>query len=460
MRKALLIASMISAVVGCSHELADEYQELDEKWSAQTFPRPGISLHQTLAGLHAPREGDHRVVIHKIEILRTDVTPWKPVEVEEARANSEFGAGRSFAVIAHRLCTSAIKMQRGSAANSDWFLLTKNRLSAYDYQLYSYRCLQSNRFRPAGGQSIETERELQQYVEDNFPASILLSVHVYRKGIEFAQVGRVEDAELALANGDSRFDPTSYSGADRREGSRGRSGTRSDMKAVRIQLVSAIQQAREVRLNPVLDAAPHDEPTEASPDEERERLRQEITRQDRERQERWEREYASRRFFETEGGWMLVDEYRRKRGPAEGEVWLTLEEVKRIDAEREQARGEQSRPSPTRELVAVQPEPARPEPVPLFVEADGEWIPVTESQRARGARRGENWITWDERQLLEISRELGSAPPRNRQFPPRRPASQSLTPSSSARSRENGVFRRAIPAYRFRAQCRSGRKWR
>jgi hypothetical protein len=409
MRKAILLTAMTLAVIGCSHAPAHEYQEPDEKWTAPTFPRRGASLHETLSGLYASRESDFRVVIHKIEVLRTDVTPWERVEVEDARTNAEFGEDQSFAVIAHRICTAAIEMRRWSGMNTDWFMLTKNRLSAYDYQLYSYQCLQSNLFRPARGRSIETERELQRYIEENFPKSILLSDHVYRKGIQFAKVGRVEDAELALANGDSRFDQASYHLSDRKQGSKGRSSRESDRDVARVLLVRAIQQAKDARLNPERDSLTVAEPIEADTIGELERLRQDSARRDQERRERWERERELRRFVEVEGGWMLVDEYRRKRGRAEGEVWLTYDEMKLIKAEREQERSKEPEPPPPRKKIVAKPKLAQPEPERLYVELDGEWTPVTKSQRAQGPRSGEEWVTWDEMELLKMSRELETA---------------------------------------------------
>jgi hypothetical protein len=409
MRRALLLAAMTSAVIGCSHPPADEYQEADEKWSAPTFPRSGASLHETLAGLYGLRQDDYRVLIHKIEVLRTDVTPWERIEVEDARNDPRFGEGQSFAVIAHRICTAAIEMRRWRGANTDWFMITKNRLSAYDYQQYSYQCLQYNLFRPARGRSIETERELERYIGEKFPKSIILSVDVYRKGAEFAKVGRIQDAELALANADSRFDHTSYDVSDRKKGSKGRSGTESDRDVARVLLVRAIRQAKDARLDPERDPLAVAEPIEEDPIDERERLRRDAARRDQERRERWERERELRRFVEVEGGWMLVDEYRRKRGRAEGEVWVTYDEMQLIKAEREQGRSKEPKPPPPRKKVVAKPKPAQPEPERLYVEVDGEWTSVTKSQQAQGPRSGEKWVTWDEMQLLEMSRELETA---------------------------------------------------
>ena len=414
MRKALLLAAMTLAVIGCSHPPADEYQEPDEKWFAPMFPRMGASLHETLAGLHASREGDYRVVVQKIEVLRTDVTPWERVEIEDARTSAEFGKGQSFVVMAHRICTSAIKSRQWAGVYTDWFILTKNRLYAYDYQEYSYQCLQFNLFRPARGRRIETERELQRYIEKNFPKSMFLSIFVYRQGITLAKAGRIEDAELALANGDSRFDQTRYDISDRKEGHKGQTGRTSDMAVARVLLVRAIRRAKDARLNPTLDSlalarAMDEDPLDEDPIDELDRLRQDGARRDRERRERWEREREMRRYVVVEDGWELVDEYRRKRGRVEGEQWVTFDELQLINAEREMGRSEAPAPPPPRKKVVAKPEPAQREPERLFVEVDGEWTSVTESQRAQGPRNGEKWLNWDEMEMLKLSRELEAA---------------------------------------------------
>jgi hypothetical protein len=367
------------------------------------FPRWGATLHQTLAGLYGPRTGDHRVLIQKIEVLRTDVTPWQSVDLDVAREDPEFGAGQSFAIIAHRTCTSAVGMSRNVGRNTDWFMITQNRLQAWELQKYSFRCLQSKLFRPAQVAWAQNERELEAYARKHFPRSAELNVHLYQKGIQLAKVGRVEDAELALANGDTQFDQTSYRRSDRRQGRKGRSGTVSDKEAARVALIQAIEAAREDRLNPKEeDASAVSEPIEPTPAPPQAPVVEtpaEVARREAERLDRWERERDQRRYVETDGGWMLVDRYRRKRGPAEGEVWVSYDEMKRL-----QAQGE---PAPSKPVVPEPPPIAKPiEAQPLFVQADGSWREVTPGERARGPGPGEVWQTASERQLAATRRAL------------------------------------------------------
>jgi hypothetical protein len=409
MRSALLLVVAFT-LVGAGHfSSVVRADDSLEDWERPVFPRRGASLHETLSGLHPPREGDYRVLVHKLEVLRTDVSPWEKVDVKHARKHVEFGEGQSFVIVAHRICSPAIQMNRWGGRSTDWFILRKNRLTAYEVRHYSYQCLQSNHFRPARGRGVETERALAEFIEETFPASRELSVQVYQKGIELAKVGRIEDAELALANGDTRFDPTGYASSDRMQGSKGRASNKSDMQAVRRLLVRAIQEAKDGRLSSEADGVASTQ-EEDDPVDELEQLREDSARQDQERRERWEREKDSRRFAETRGGWELVDEYRRRRGPAEGEVWLTYEEMQATKAERASQRA--LRQQPTRPAVAPR-EAARSasaDEEPLFVESGGEWVAVTESRRTAGRRKGEVWVSWGEMQQLMIARQLDAQP--------------------------------------------------
>ncbi len=54
-------------------------------------------------------------------------------------------------------------------------------------------------------------------------------------------------------------------------------------------------------------------------EEEAQRLREDAARRDREQRERFEREKASALYVEVPGGWVRLEGYRLRRGPAEGE---------------------------------------------------------------------------------------------------------------------------------------------
>jgi hypothetical protein len=74
-----------------------------------------------------------------------------------------------------------------------------------------------------------------------------------------------------------------------------------------------------------------------SDEQELERQRQETLRRERERTDEWQREKAKRLYVEVDGGWILVEGYRKRRGPQEGEVWVSFEEMQQIKRERAEA---------------------------------------------------------------------------------------------------------------------------
>ena len=52
----------------------------------------------------------------------------------------------------------------------------------------------------------------------------------------------------------------------------------------------------------------------------------------------WKKRQAERLFArEKEGGWIVIEGYRRRLGPKEGEVWVTFEEMRRM--KRQEAEG-------------------------------------------------------------------------------------------------------------------------
>jgi predicted aspartyl protease len=75
-------------------------------------------------------------------------------------------------------------------------------------------------------------------------------------------------------------------------------------------------------------------------EEKAEQLREDSARRDRENAERFEREKDNRLYVEVPGGWVLVEGHRLRRGPAEGEKWVSFEEMQRIKRERAEAERE------------------------------------------------------------------------------------------------------------------------
>jgi predicted aspartyl protease len=71
--------------------------------------------------------------------------------------------------------------------------------------------------------------------------------------------------------------------------------------------------------------------------QELERQRQETLRREHERADEWKRKKAERLYVEVDGGWILVEGYRKRRGPQEGEIWVSFEEMQQIKRERAEA---------------------------------------------------------------------------------------------------------------------------
>ena len=51
----------------------------------------------------------------------------------------------------------------------------------------------------------------------------------------------------------------------------------------------------------------------------------------------WERNRTERTYMKTDVGWIVIDGYRKRLGPKEGELWATFEEMQRIKAEESSA---------------------------------------------------------------------------------------------------------------------------
>jgi hypothetical protein len=65
-----------------------------------------------------------------------------------------------------------------------------------------------------------------------------------------------------------------------------------------------------------------------------------VAEEERARLEAWERDKSERIYSITPAGYQLVDEWQKRRGPQEGEEWVTYEELRRRQAEQKEAAGE------------------------------------------------------------------------------------------------------------------------
>ena len=97
--------AMLAASLGCAGSYYARYQASHPGWDT-VFPKSGATLEETLASLHAPRAGTNIVIIRRLEIFRTDVDPWREIDLGEI-ASGRFApsASHSYAVVALLGCT-------------------------------------------------------------------------------------------------------------------------------------------------------------------------------------------------------------------------------------------------------------------------------------------------------------------------------------------------------------------
>jgi hypothetical protein len=303
----------------------------------------GDSLASMLDGIHEKRQGDFTVQVLKVKVLRIDV---EPVEVFSEKAFRESGAvdGATYAIATHLTCSSQVDTQTVQGQKTNWYLFEDEKLFAFDNHNFGWHCVVIDQFKPASLAKAATERKLLDWLDRKFPKSGVSKLQIFGRGIRYARVGRVEDAEGLLKTGDSAFNTTS-TGNVRREGGRTlKTADKNDRARSRERLVKEIAAAHgriargedhledEGVLDPRMRGG---EPT----DKDRLAMAAETERRDQERKEKWELEKANRMYMEVGGGWVRVDDWRVERGPRDGETFVGFDEMKRIKAERK-ANGE------------------------------------------------------------------------------------------------------------------------
>ncbi len=297
----------------------------------------GDGLMSILDGIHAKRQGDFTQRALKVQVLRTDVVPFR-VYSEKAFRKAGAQAGGSYAIISHLNCRSEVDQERYEGGKTNWYMFEKDKLIAYDNNIFAWRCVVSNQFRPAPITQGETELKLRGWVAKNFPKGVFHRVVAYKQGVRYARIGRVEDAESSLAEGDARFQG-SNDHIVRREGRRTiRISDEEDAQRWRKRLVKEIAAAHERIAGGHAHFIDQETNFPSSHSEETEQDRKQtagdIARRDQEEHERWEREKDSRLFVEVKGGWVRVEGWRLRQGPREGERFLTYSEMMELEAER------------------------------------------------------------------------------------------------------------------------------
>ena len=330
-----LILSVV-AVLSCSASLASAAEDV-------TFPSSGASLLATLEGISPPRSHDYTLMVLKTKIYRMDVDPVQEFEKKELRSSGA-EKGATYAVATMNSCTSKVDLQRFETVKRNWYVVVDDKLVAWDHHYYESRCVVWNAFQPASGDLVETERKFLARVDRDFPPSMGHDLETYNKGMSYLAANRLSDAEAMLAKADLELDVGFRGGIIRPDANRELNYARaSDRKAGRERLVDAIALAKDRQQRGLPLVSPDDpvavlrtmearliqEPTA----EDRARMAEDATARDMKAAQKWEREKDKRLFVEVDGGWMLVDAVKLRRGPRGEEKFVDYEEMMRIKAE-------------------------------------------------------------------------------------------------------------------------------
>jgi len=297
----------------------------------------GDSLSSILEGIRGKRQGEYMLQILKVKVLRTDVTPFE-VYSEKAFKKTGPESGATYAVVTHVACRSEVELKRYESRKSNWYMFEDENLAAFDNHIFGWRCVVFDQFFPATIARAKTERRLSEWMEKNFPRSNIHVHQLYTRGITYARFGRVADAEAMLSAGDEGLDVADKF-TIRREGRNtlkvaGDTERASAREGLVVEIANAKRRILEGRPHLAAPLPNASILSQQLTDADRKALAADAERRDREFKEKFEREKDKRLFVEVKGGWVLVDGYRLRQGPREGETFVTYEEMVRIKAER------------------------------------------------------------------------------------------------------------------------------
>lgn len=183
------------------------------------FPFIGASLKEVFDAMRERPDEDSRVLVQKLVIFRVDgndAEDWQEVSEEEALANAE---DAEYAIAVNRLCTSTeLTPEQYSWRSSDWFLMSEDRLRAYDYTYLGPLCSGSLEFSPATPEWAAVEDRLTGWMASNFPRGITSKAQIYARGRAYAFAGRLDKAKEMLVAGDEAFEQTTRLGTVVRRG--------------------------------------------------------------------------------------------------------------------------------------------------------------------------------------------------------------------------------------------------
>ncbi len=243
------LVALALGVGGCASSYHASWKAQNPGW-IDTFPEAGSGLHETLAGITAPRRFDDKLLVTKLDVLQLEDRGARILsEAEIERAIAEPAGGTDYAVVATILCDSEVDLRTYRTEKVGWALLADGALTAWDVPEYGGRCVVTNNFRPASREQAGLEQQVIAHREASFPKSMEHVREFYAQGLAYLKVGRVNDAEAALARGDGAVDVAS---SGRRPSVRGDTGrirttTPSEIDQTRQALVEGIAAAQAAR---------------------------------------------------------------------------------------------------------------------------------------------------------------------------------------------------------------------
>jgi hypothetical protein len=212
---------------------------------APDLPGKGMKLQEVVAGVKTPHVGANQkaALLRKLEVLRMRPDGGYDVVPEAEVASLRAAAGESYGLLALTYCRSA----DSQVEFTSWYLVSDEGLVAWDHYGYLDQCIYTNEFQPATGERVAQERVITERRTKAFPTAREADTFYYAKGVQYAQVGRVDEAKKMLAAGDANL----TSGVDGSKMAIGQNRpplvNRSTDTAVRQTLVDAIATAEKTQ---------------------------------------------------------------------------------------------------------------------------------------------------------------------------------------------------------------------
>ena len=245
LRGAMIVTAVCLAAFGCASSYFDQYRDGHPEW-APAFPDTKANLEQTIASLYAPPPIGTQLTIRKLTILRADVEPWSEIAFADLRSGKfQSSASDRYVVVANFFCRSRVDLQSYVGEKVGFYLLPENRLAAYDHYDFVEGCTVYNAFRPATGELVQLERTVEAYIAKTHPASMIHVTELFRKGIAYAEVGRIDDAKRMLREGSVGLDVSGEKPEFGTPGVRIQVQDRGDAKRARVRLAEAIAAAED-----------------------------------------------------------------------------------------------------------------------------------------------------------------------------------------------------------------------